>query len=121
MDTQALLWFLSGDERLSASARETMEAGDSVLLVSAASVWEVAIKASLGKLEVPDDLLEVMAKQGFEVLAVTGEHAWAVARLPLGAHKDPFDRQLVAQALLEELPVVSSDPHLDAYGVKRRW
>ena len=62
-----------------------------------------------------------MAEQGFEVLAVTGEHAWSVAKLPVGAHKDPFDRQLVAQALLEELPVVSSDPDLDAYGIKRHW
>jgi PIN domain nuclease of toxin-antitoxin system len=98
-----------------------MESGESVLLVSAASVWEMAIKTSLGKLELPQDLLEVMDEQGFQILEVTGAHAWAVSTLPLGDHKDPFDRQLVTQALLEDLPVISGDSELDEYGIKRHW
>lgn len=121
MDTHAVLWFLSGDDRLSGRARETMESPDSVLLVSAASVWEMAIKASLGKLRVPDDFLEALSEQGFGVLDVTGPHAWAVRDLPLLDHRDPFDRQLVAQALVESLPVISGDPVLDQYGVERHW
>lgn len=98
-----------------------MEASESVLLVSAASVWEMAIKASLGKLRIPDDFLEALGEQGFGVLDLTGVHAWAVRTLPLREHRDPFDRQLVAQALVESLPIISGDPALDQYGVDRHW
>lgn len=121
MDTHALLWFLTADDELSKWARETIEDGGNVIVVSAASVWEMAIKASLGRLEVPSDLLGILEQQGFQGLAIEPHHAWAVAELPLGDHKDPFDRQLVAQALVENLPIISRDEQLDQYGVKRRW
>jgi PIN domain nuclease of toxin-antitoxin system len=91
------------------------------MLVSAASIWEMAIKKSLGKLDVPDDLLEILRGQGFGVLSIDAEHAWAVAELPLSDHTDPFDRQLVAQALVVDMPIISRDARLDRYGVKRIW
>ena len=121
VDTHALLWFLSDDAELSTNARETMESGDNVLLASSACVWEMAIKASLGKLTVPADLPRIVREQGFSEFDVTAEHAWAVATLPLTEHRDPFDRLLVAQALVEGLPLISNDAQLDQYGIKRHW
>lgn len=121
-DTQALLWFLKGDKSLSRRARETIEAPANRILVSAASIWEMAVKVSVGKLEVPMPLLGVIEQNGFETLAVTPDHAWAVATLPLGKHRDPFDRQLAAQALVERLPIISADASFDLYaGVRRHW
>lgn len=98
-----------------------MEARRNVLFVSAACVWEMAIKAGLGKLTVPDDLPERLRDEGFEPLAVSDEHAWAVRHLAAGEHKDPFDRLLAAQAIVADLPVISNDARLEAYGVTRHW
>lgn len=121
VDTHALLWYLADDSRLSAPAKVTMESGESVLFVSAASVCELAIKSSLGKLRVPDDLIEALDEEGFEPLEMGLQHAWRLADLPRGEHKDPFDRMLVAQALVEDLPVISNDDQLDRYGIRRHW
>jgi PIN domain nuclease of toxin-antitoxin system len=121
VDSHALLWFLKGDRRLSPSARTAMEADANVLLVSSASLWEIAVKARLGRLAVPDDLSSILEEQGFEPLAVDHRHAWAAGMLPIGEHKDPFDRMLAAQALTEDTPVISGDDRLDAYGVRRHW
>ncbi len=121
VDTHALLWFLTDDAALSPTAKGTMESHDDVLLVSAASLWEIAIKTSLGKLDAPDDLPALIRDEGFECLTVTDAHAWAVRQLPLAGHKDPFDRLLAAQAQVEQLAIVSNDERLDRYGVTRRW
>lgn len=121
VDTHALLWYLAGDPRLSADAKRTLESGESIVFVSAASVWEMAVKASIGKLALPEDLAEGLDEEGFESLDVTFDHAWRVGSLPVGDHKDPFDRLLVAQALVEELPIVSNDSELDRYGIERHW
>jgi PIN domain nuclease of toxin-antitoxin system len=122
VDTQALIWFLNGDKSLSRAARETIEAPANRILVSAASIWEMAIKVSLGKLEVPMPVLSLIEQNGFETLDVTPDHAWAVAALPVGEHKDPFDRQLAAQALVERIPIISADAGFDQYvGVRRHW
>lgn len=121
VDAHAVIWFLNGDSALSGRAAETMESPDERLLVSAASVWEMAIKSSAGKLEVPEPILELLEQHGFETLPVTAAHAWEVASLPLGSHKDPFDRQLVAQARVEALPIISIDTDFDQYGVQRHW
>ncbi len=121
VDTHALLWFLTDDPQLSEPARATMESGESVLLVSSASIWEIAIKRGLGKVRAPTDLLTLLRREGVESLAIEPEHAWAVQDLASGDHKDPFDRLLAAQAQFENLPLISNDPQLDRYGIKRLW
>lgn len=121
VDTHALLWFLAADPRLSDRARETIEDANVIPFVSVASTLEIAIKASLGRLAVPDDLPEQLAGQGFVSAPVEAEHAWRVKALDSEDHKDPFDRLIAAQALVEGLPVVSADPAFDRYGVSRTW
>jgi PIN domain nuclease of toxin-antitoxin system len=120
VDTNALLWWLTDDPDLSATAREALAEPANDVLVSAASVWQIAIKRALGKLTVPDDLLSQIEAQGFGWLTVNAEHAWQVRDLP-PHHRDPFDRLLVAQSLVEQMPIVSADPRLAAYGVEARW
>jgi len=123
LDTHAFLWFVAGDERLSRRARRAMEAEGAELVLSAAVVWEMAIKAGLGRLVLPttveDYVMEKMA-EGFTMLPIDWPHAAAVERLPLH-HRDPFDRVLAAQALQEKLPLVSSDPVFRSYGVRVVW
>lgn len=121
VDTHALLWFLSDDPALSTRAMQTIESAEHVLLVSAASLWEIAIKTTIGRLQAPDNLPQVIRTEGFETLDITAAHAWAVRLLPQGAHKDPFDRLLVSQALTEDLAIISGDTALDEYAVKRHW
>lgn len=120
VDTHVLLWWLTDDPALSATAREAIADPANEPLVSTASVWEIAIKRSLGKLTAPDDLPEAISDGGFAWLPITAAHAWHVHDLPLH-HRDPFDRVLVAQALIEQLPVVTTDAHFDEYGVETRW
>jgi PIN domain nuclease of toxin-antitoxin system len=120
VDTHALLWWLVDDPLLSQAARETIANPANTPLVSTASVWEMAIKRSLGKLETPDDLPARIAGEGFDWLPVSPEHAWQVRNLP-PHHRDPFDRLLVAQALVDRLPVVTGDAQFGAYGVATRW
>src|SRR5436190_4040210 len=103
LDTHALLWYVLGDrERISRPLQKRIESGPSI--ASVASLWEIAIKSALGKLEAPDDLPALVESLGFEMLGVTSEHAWAVRELP-HHHRDPFDRLLIAQARVERLPV----------------
>jgi PIN domain nuclease of toxin-antitoxin system len=122
LDTQAFLWWVTDDPRLSRPALKTI-AGESCLL-SAASCWEMAIKASLGKLEIPRPvdrfLQEQLEMNGFALLQISLEHVAAVADLPFH-HRDPFDRLIAAQALEEKMAVVSSDPVFKKYRVKRIW
>ena len=120
VDTHALLWWLADDDALPADVRAAFADRANELLVSAASVWEIAIKRSLGKLEAPGELLEIVADEGFVFLAVSPWHAWRVATLPRH-HGDPFDRLLAAQALAEGIPVVTGDPQFGRYGVGVMW
>lgn len=92
-----------------------------MVLASSACVWEMAVKASLGKIRVPTDLPSILVEQGFDPFDVTAEHAWAVAGLPPTDHRDLFDRLLVAQALVEGLGIISNDAQLDRYGIRRHW
>jgi PIN domain nuclease of toxin-antitoxin system len=120
LDTQAMVWLLAGDERLSPRARGATTASGR-LVVSAASLWEIAIKRSVGKLRVPADLSRRLAAlRQVELLPISPLHAEAVGELPWH-HRDPFDRLLVAQALAEQLSVVSSDRALAQYGVDVIW
>lgn len=116
LDTHVVLWALSDDERLARSVRDHIEDGRNDVLVSAVSVWEIAIKVALGKLDAPADLLEVMADAELHPLPIVHEHALRAGRLPRH-HDDLFDRMLVAQALVERLTLVSADPRMAAYGV----
>ncbi len=123
LDTHAFLWFVTGDARLSRAARQALETADNQLMLSAASVWEMAIKAGLGRLTLPASVEEYIAEKvenGFGVLSVEWTHAAAVEKLP-PHHSDPFDRLLAAQALAENLPLVSGDPAFGAYGVTVVW
>ena len=116
LDTHALLWWLADDARLGAGARETMADPASVVFVSAASVWEIAIKRATGTLTVPDGLTEQVEDAGFEPLPIGFDHAERVATLPMH-HRDPFDRLLVAQAQIEGATLVTIDRRIRAYEV----
>lgn len=123
LDTHALLWFQAGDRRLSRTARQAMEADDAELLVSAATVWELAIKASLGRLRLSlsvDAYIAEKIGQGYVMLGVSSTHAARVESLPWH-HRDPFDRLLVAQALTERCPLVTRDRVIRKYGVEMVW
>jgi PIN domain nuclease of toxin-antitoxin system len=120
VDTHALLWWLTDDPGLSATAREALADPANDVRVSTASVWEIAIKRALGKLTAPDDLPDHIEAAGFDWLPIGAEHAWRVRELP-SHHRDPFDRLLVAQCLTEGMPIVSGDAHFAAYGVATRW
>jgi PIN domain nuclease of toxin-antitoxin system len=122
LDTHAWLWMNAEPERLSPEALELIQDLSNELLLSAASAWEIAIKAALGKLVLPEPpsryIPSRMQAGGVTSLPVTVAHAAAVADLPRH-HRDPFDRMLVAQAKLERVPILTSDPQLDAYDVER--
>jgi PIN domain nuclease of toxin-antitoxin system len=124
LDTHTLLWWLTEDSSLPATARKLIGSRNNSVLVSAASAWEIAIKVRIGRLQVAEDLTRdfngYLARERFESLAITTEHGIRAGSLP-GSHKDPFDRMLIAQAQIENLSVVSNDPHLDGYGVTRIW
>jgi PIN domain nuclease of toxin-antitoxin system len=120
VDTHAVLWWLTDDAALPAKARATIADPSSEPLVSVASLWEIAIKSSIGKLTAEDDLPAIIAEERFDWLPISPAHAWEVRALPLH-HRDPFDRVLIAQALTERLPVVTADARFAAYGVDVRW
>lgn len=124
LDTQALLWFLLDDPRLSDKVRESIVATDISIFVSPASIWEIAIKISLGKYALPTPFVEFWNTQlktnDFLLLPISVSHAARVVDLPFH-HRDPFDRLIIAQSLEERIPVVSSDENFDYYGVERIW
>jgi PIN domain nuclease of toxin-antitoxin system len=107
---------LRGDRRLSSEARRSIRDPDNDVAVSAASIWELEMKIAAGKLESDVELLEEVVQVGYRVLPITAEHGVRAARLPMH-HRDPFDRMLIAQAQLEGLSVVTSDPRFALYAV----
>jgi PIN domain nuclease of toxin-antitoxin system len=114
LDTHVLIWWDAG-QRLSAAAREAIQHADDVY-VSVASAWEIAIKASLGKISSKRSVAQATAECGFLELPMTFAHAQQIATLP-AMHRDPFDRMLVAQAIVEGLTVVTRDPAIRQYRV----
>lgn len=121
LDTHVWLWMLAAPERLSKKSRSLVIAAENDLVFSAASAWEIAIKSVLGKLQLPETpaayIPRLMARTGVTPLAVYHRHALQVAALP-PHHGDPFDRVLIAQAQLEELPILTADPVFRKYDVK---
>ena len=124
LDTHSLLWFLAGDTSLSQRARRIIENPDDVILVSIASLWEIAIKHSLGKLKLAQPFNELFPHQlsinSISLLDIQLRHVARISNLEFH-HRDPFDRLLAAQSLSEEIPILSSDEALDAYGLERIW
>lgn len=124
LDTHALIWWLAGDEALSRRAREAIADEDNAVAVSAASAMEVATKFRIGKL--PDaallaqDFEAIIAEQGFAELAISVHHARLAGEMNI-AHKDPFDRLLIAQAQAEDMVLVSNEALFDGFAVKRLW
>ena len=121
LDTQVWLWMLSAPERLSKKTRSRVASSDNELLLSAASAWEIAIKHALGKLQLPEPPEEyipsLMNRTGMTPLPVLHRHALRVAALP-AHHRDPFDRLLIAQAQLEQAPVLTADKAFRLYDVE---
>jgi PIN domain nuclease of toxin-antitoxin system len=114
LDTHLMLWAMQGSKHLSVPARKQMRAAEAVY-VSAASLWEIAIKAGLGKLTVDSDVLEEkLGEAGFLPLPISWEHTVQVRKLPMH-HRDPFDRMLIAQAVSEPLHLLTHDSALRAY------
>ena len=124
LDTHVLLWWLLGNPRLSSTASAILGDVDSTILVSAVSGHEIATKFRLGKLAVParlaEDLDQIIAENGWQPLPLGIAHGQLAGRLP-GTHKDPFDRMPAAQALIEDVPMVTDDPAMQGFRVKLVW
>jgi PIN domain nuclease of toxin-antitoxin system len=124
LDTHTFLWWLDGDRRLTRRARLLIADEANAVFVSAASAWEISTKTRLGKLpgavDVAADIASIVTAQSFAPLDITILHAQRAGRLP-GEHRDPFDRMLIAQAQIEDLPIVSNDDAFDRYGIERIW
>jgi PIN domain nuclease of toxin-antitoxin system len=124
LDTHTFLWFFWDDPQLSAAAKALIVDPANRKWVSLASCWEIAIKISTGKLSLGEPsrsfLAREIARNNFDLLPISLDHATTVETLPFH-HRDPFDRLLIAQAMVEGFPIVSADVALDPYGVKRLW
>ncbi|MCK9247773.1 MAG: type II toxin-antitoxin system VapC family toxin [Solirubrobacteraceae bacterium] len=120
LDTHPLLWALGRDPRLPEALAERLDADPSRFLVSDATLWEIAIKRSTGKITVPDDLPRIVDDLGFGAAPITRRQTWAVRALPFH-HRDPFDRLLISQARDLRIPVVTADAAFSAYEVQVDW
>ena len=124
LDTHSFLWFINDDASLGSLAKNIIQEPNNRLYLSAASIWEIAIKVSLGKLDIPspfqDFIEEQLIKNDIDLLPIKIAHTAIVARLPFH-HRDPFDRLIIAQSLAESLAIIGTDAVFDQYGVKRLW
>lgn len=124
LDSHAIIWYVDQDHLLSAAAHAAITDPSNDLLISAASIWEIAIKSGLGKLSLSQPFKDWMNKAindlQAQILHISVDYADSQATLP-NHHRDPFDRMLVAQSQIENISIVSGDPILDQYGVSRLW
>lgn len=124
LDTHAFLWWLAGDSSLGSRAKAAIADEQNDVFVSAASAWEITTKYRIGKLpgvaSIVGDIAACVRGQGFKPLSITFLHGQMAGALP-GAHKDPFDRMLIAQAMIESLSLVSNESAFDGYAVTRVW
>ena len=117
LDTHVLLWWLEGSEKLSPEVHEIIRNGQNAIYFSAGAIWEMVIKRDLGRLDMPDNLDEVLAADNIEVLPIEAKHALDVGKLP-DHHRDPFDRIQIAQARMEGLTLISRDENIAKYPVE---
>lgn len=124
LDTHSFLWMSLDESKLSEAAREIIADLENDLLLSPASYWEIGIKISTGKYLLSESLDSFVGREvernDLQILPIEPRHAAEVTRLPFH-HRDPFDRMLVAQAIVEKVPIISADVQLDAYGIERIW
>lgn len=124
LDTNALLWFLAGDDRLSDTAQQLIDDTSNETFLSIVSLWEIAIKVRLGKLDLDRPFEQVFPERlhfnRIEILDITVDSLIKLTNLPYH-HRDPFDRMIIAQGLVEGFPIISVDTGYDAYGVDREW
>lgn len=122
LNTHTFIWFVTGSDRINNKVRRQIESNDNLL--SIASLWEIAIKSSIGKLDLELSIEQLVEEQiianGIELLDITTEHIAIVADLPLH-HRDPFDRLIIAQAMGEQMLVVEMDKIFDSYSIQRLW
>jgi PIN domain nuclease of toxin-antitoxin system len=117
LDTHVLIWALENNPTLSELSRNNIIDGSNMVFVSPVSVWEIGIKKSLGKLETPDNLLEEIKAHRFNLLQINFNHAHLAGNLP-DIHRDPFDRMLIAQAIIEKLTLITRDKSIAEYNVQ---
>jgi len=117
LDTHVLIWALENNPTLTERAVNAIVDGNNMVFVSSASVWEISIKQKLGKLEAPDNLLEEIRMHRFTPLPINADHAQLAGTLPY-IHKDPFDRMLIAQTIIEKLVLLTRDEPIAKYNVK---
>ena len=124
LDTHAFLWWVADDTRLSEAVRKVIKDSENEIMVSSASVWEMSIKTGVGRLRIPGDMTQFMseqlATQGFSTLPINLHHALHVAKLPL-LHRDPFDRMLIAQTIVENLVLITADSAMTQYEIPLLW
>ena len=124
LDTSSFLWFIAGSDKLSKNARELMEDFDNKLVLSVASLWELAIKVSIGKLEILEEFDELIPKKieenEIKVLHIQLSHLSAMMTLPF-YHRDPFDRLIIAQSIDEHLPIIANDGLFKHYPLDLLW
>jgi PIN domain nuclease of toxin-antitoxin system len=119
IDTQAIIWWLSADKKLSPAAAAAIANAGNSAVVSAASIWEASIKRAKGQLDGPS-LKSAVAQAGFRILPINEHHGELAGELPL-IHRDPFDRMLIAQAIVEQLILITSDDMIPRYTVQTLW
>ncbi|MBI3142001.1 MAG: type II toxin-antitoxin system VapC family toxin [Bacteroidetes bacterium] len=123
LDTHTIIWFLNGDDKLSIKSKEIIENQDNYKFVSIASVWEIAIKISLDKFKFDKGLkkfLDLIDDNGFDLIPISFDHALAVSTLKF-IHRDPFDRLIVSQAMVDNLTIITKDEHIVQYDIKSIW
>lgn len=117
LDTHVILWWMDDYKLLPQKYRLAIADKNNICFISAASIWEISIKSAIGKLDIPDNYLEVLFDQNFKELSISLQHASKVHHLPMH-HKDPFDRLLIAQAILEDLTILTVDKIIPEYDVE---
>ncbi len=120
LDTHALIWWLADHQKLSPKAHKLISDINNQIFVSTASVWEIAIKSRLGKIETPENLLELIDEESFTILNISARDAWSIKDI-VPHHQDPFDHLLISQAINENLKIISRDKFFDLYDVSVVW